>query len=292
MVFHMLAVFDKETARAPAGIESLEASLLNRKLFPDDAEMQQSEEYCKQTLERAYSASKPAARHLEMLGHGNGFTFEASPYCSYASRNGVHVLFAGEVSEWPGIDAVSLAHNAFVKNEPPPELNDAHWLLDFYASFLDFSPSEVADTVLRRLTQVRGSFSFVIYDEKQRRVLAARDMEGSQPLYWGATDDGHMMFGSCEADLEACNPSATPFPAGSMFSSERAMKAYSPGDQGWVIGGDDLPGRLFSFMTTAPDTPHWRAIRAIPRLTAQGVVCGAVYKVASMSDLAPQVSTH
>jgi hypothetical protein len=69
------------------------------------------QEYCRKSLEVAYSASKPTARHMELLGHGNGFTFEASPFCSYAKRAGVHVMFAGEVSEWPGIDAVSLAHN-------------------------------------------------------------------------------------------------------------------------------------------------------------------------------------
>ena len=46
-----------------------------------------------------------------MLGQGCGFTFEATPYCSYASKGPVHVLFAGEVAAWPGIDAVSAAHD-------------------------------------------------------------------------------------------------------------------------------------------------------------------------------------
>lgn len=31
-----------------------------------------------------------------------------SPFCSYATRDGVHVIMSGEVSEWPGgVDAVS-----------------------------------------------------------------------------------------------------------------------------------------------------------------------------------------
>ncbi len=32
-----------------------------------------------------------------------------------------------------------------------------------------------------------GSFAFVIYDSVFHRVLAARDAEGTQPMYWGAT---------------------------------------------------------------------------------------------------------
>ncbi len=48
---------------------------------------------------------------VQLLGHGNGYTFEATPFCSVASRDGVHVLFAGEVSKWPGVDVVSVAHD-------------------------------------------------------------------------------------------------------------------------------------------------------------------------------------
>lgn len=48
---------------------------------------------------------------MAVLGHGNGFSFEASPYCSYATREGVHVVLAGEVSHWPGISAVEAAHD-------------------------------------------------------------------------------------------------------------------------------------------------------------------------------------
>ena len=70
-----------------------------------------SQESCKEKLERAYSHSKPNSRKLTPLGHGNGFTFEASPFCSYAHKEGVHVLFAGEVSQWPGINAVDAAHD-------------------------------------------------------------------------------------------------------------------------------------------------------------------------------------
>ena len=56
--------------------------------------------------------------------------------------------------------------------------------------------------------------AFVIYDGRNRRVLAARDKNGSQQLFWGSTVDGCLMFGSEISELSECDPSATAFPAG------------------------------------------------------------------------------
>lgn len=284
MVFHMLAVFDRQTARAPSGLESWKLTPSSgTSLFPTEAEGLQQEDKCKEALLQVFDCSKPSARHLELLGQGNGFTFEASPYCSYATRADVHVLFAGEVSDWPGIDVVSAAHNAFIRNEEPPEADDAHWLLDFYATFGDHSSPGMTGIALERLAQVRGSFSFVIFDQAQHRVFAARDGEGCQPLYWGSTDEGQLMFSTHPGDLAGCSPTATLFPAGTLFATERHMVAYQPGDKGWVIAQDDWPGQLLSFLSDG--AAGWRGVRAIPRITSKGVLCGAVYKVASLSDL-------
>jgi hypothetical protein len=63
---------------------------------------------------------------------------------------------------------------AFVRNEPPPEQNDAHWLLDFYTSFMSSSAEDTTDKALECLAKVQGTFAFVIYDEVQKRVFAAR----------------------------------------------------------------------------------------------------------------------
>jgi asparagine synthetase B (glutamine-hydrolysing) len=50
-----------------------------------------------------------------------------------------------------------------------------------------------ASTSRSVLEKVRGKFGFVIFDANARRVLVARDREGTQPLYWGATTDGRFM---------------------------------------------------------------------------------------------------
>lgn len=280
--FHMLAVFDRETARPPEGLESFKL-VSKPHAFPGEDE-HKAEALCKTKLSVAYEHSRPESRHMTLLGHGNGFSFEASPYCSYATREGVHVLLAGEVAEWPGISAVAAAHDAFIRNEPPLEQNDAHWLLDFYTSFMSCNSQDTTDRALECLSKVNGTFAFVIYDEIQKRVFAARDAEGGQPLYWGATDEGQLLLGSNLDDLEGCDPTATMFPQGTLFASTQHTVAFSPGNKGWVINEGDWPGQLFSFLVDA-DGQHWRGVKAIPRINSKGQLFGAVYKVASVKQL-------
>ncbi|KAJ9525605.1 hypothetical protein QJQ45_003374 [Haematococcus lacustris] len=253
-------------------------------------------------------------------------------FLNRTSPMSVHLLAVfgpGEVSEWPGgLDAVSASHNAFLQNRTPAEADDAHWLLDFYKygsapmagcllllllmimmlmllwvwmydTFTDpdldqeegLRGESLMNQALECLSHIKGSFAFVIYDSMRHRVLAGRDRDGSQPLFWGATGDGQLVFGAEPEDLAACNPSATLFPAGCLFTSERALVAVCPGERGWVIEGDDLPGDVLSFVA-AEDAAHFRGVKAIPRITSQGMVCGAVYKVASSADMTRPITHH
>ena len=97
------------------------------------------------------------------------------------------------------------------------ESDDAHWLLDFYKTF-DVADSDdkphLLGSALSCLSQIKGSFSFVVYDANQHRVLAGRDADGTQPFFWGVTDFGQLMFSSSLVDLEGCNPTSVQFPAG------------------------------------------------------------------------------
>ena len=65
---------------------------------------------------------------------------------------------------------------------------------------------------------MEGSFTFVIYDEMQKRVFAGRDKEGRQPLYWGATEQGQLLIGSELDDVDGCDPTATIFPPGEYWN--------------------------------------------------------------------------
>ena len=51
-------------------------------------------------------------------------------------------------------------------------------------TFSEFTSDDVVESALRALARVRGQFAFVLYDTDQKRVWAARDARGTQPLYW------------------------------------------------------------------------------------------------------------
>ncbi|GAX73815.1 hypothetical protein CEUSTIGMA_g1266.t1 [Chlamydomonas eustigma] len=272
----MLAIFGAETALPPAGISSPSA---NR------CDVEEDMAKCQALLNTSFESLKSSA-DLMYPGKGCGFGFTRSPYCSYAHKDGVHVMFSGEVSQWPGIDVIEAAHDAFMCNTDLAEADDAHWLLDFYSSFSNTELAQDENTILQEalncLASIRGSFAFVIYDSLSHRVLASRDADGVQPLHWGATSDGQLLFGSHLEDLKDCNPTATIFPPGTLFSSVHAAVAYNPGPEGWVIAGQEYPGELISFMKA--DEEHWKSVKAIPRITSKGCVSGAVYKVSSQPD--------
>ena len=52
------------------------------------------------------------------------------------------------------------------------------------------SPFAKTRLVADEIKKLQGAFAFVLYDEKSRRIVAARDPEGIEPLYWGTCKDG------------------------------------------------------------------------------------------------------
>lgn len=276
----MLAVFDWDTARAPSGLESHRSLSRHHAGLKTEAERRHSEELCSELIENALKQHQGHVMKTQHLGSGNGFVFEGGPYCSYVHRDGVHALFTGEVSQWPGFDVVSESHDAFVRDDTSQERNEANWLLDFYANMdLVFD----SDIILNCLAEVQGRFAFVLYDERRRRVTAARDREGAEKMFWGVTEEGQLLFGSAAEDLVRCEPSAVTFPAGTLYVSQGDTVAESPGEKGWVIEGQRWPGSLASFVKGAHT---WRNVKEIPRVTSKGTLSGAVYRVDSERDLA------
>ncbi|KAK9832751.1 hypothetical protein WJX81_008373 [Elliptochloris bilobata] len=282
MGYHVLAVFSGTTARPPVGLESPLAAASHRGNSFFDVDHKELERKVSETLDDAHYAAKPNRKVVRSADGENGFSMEVGPYVSYANRNGVSAVFSGEISSWPGVDMVQVTHDAFVRGENEgANHNDAAWLLDFYSTFADDIDADCTDHALSALSQVDGRFAFIVYDELQRRVWAARDRAGAQPLYWGASPDGRFMLGSDPIDLAACDPTPTAFPAGTLYASEGRQRVCSPGERGWVIAGETWPGQLLSFLRDPINTSRWRDVKAIPRLTSQGSMCGAVYRVAS-----------
>jgi len=140
-------------------------------------------------------------------------------------------------------------------------------------------------------------------------LLVARDAAGAAPLWWGTTPQGLLLVGADPADLADCYPSAVEFPRGAFFHSAAAGEAEAgraePGARGFIIlAGEEeggavrppAPGRLASFVQRgrAPGTgtlgrppvgpPSYRPVRSIPRVTSAGLLCGAVFRVASEGE--------
>ncbi|KAI3438282.1 hypothetical protein D9Q98_000717 [Chlorella vulgaris] len=282
----------EDLARPPTGLEFSEGvgkEVPHQDPF-DTAAQAKREAACHQAMESVFSGcDKRCTEQLSLDGHV-GCVFERSPYCHAVVRNAVCAVFAGEIAAWPGHNIVQEHHDSFVRGEPLAVEDDAEWLVRFYDSFAVFAKnSDVTEKALSALSQVKGSFAFVVYDSSTKRVWAARDAAGVQPLFWGVTEDSRLVFGTDAEKLEGCNPTATPFPAGSLFASHDATLCHSPGSRGWVIQSEQtLPGQLLSFMPSSHPSPahHWKDVKAVPRLDADGHICGAVYRVASEVGLA------
>eukprot|EP00210_Caulerpa_lentillifera_P006896 g6593.t1 len=277
-------VFDWDTARAPHGLES-ETSLRHHHAgIKTDIERRTSEELCQNAIREAKQHHEGQDLKAKELGYGNGFAFEHGAYCSYSAREGIHVWFSGEVSEWPGLDVVKESHDAYLRDQTKDSVqrNESEWLWTFYRGLTESATLD-SDAILDCFGKIRGRFAFVIFDENRKRVLASRDAEGTESFYWGVTQNGQLQFGTNSVDFDHCDPSATLFPSGTVYTSQGDTVAEQPGDKGWVILGSQWPGRLMSFVH---DSAHkWRHIKEIPRVNSKGVLCGSVYRIESDKDL-------
>lgn len=107
-----------------------------------------------------------------------------------------------------------------------------------------------ADQVIGELA---GSFAFVLFDNKMRKLLVASDPQGKVEFYWGTAADGAIAF-SDDAKLlkEGCGKSFAPFPQGCFFSSADGLHSF------------EHP------MST---------LKPVSRVDSQGQMCGSFFKV-------------
>ncbi|KAL6640436.1 hypothetical protein ACP70R_021559 [Stipagrostis hirtigluma subsp. patula] len=78
------------------------------------------------------------------------------------------------------------------------------------------------------LSQLAGSYAFVLFDNSTSSLLVASDAEGKVPLFWGITADGCVAF-SDDIDMlkGSCGKSLAPFPQGCFYSNALGgLKCY------------------------------------------------------------------
>jgi asparagine synthase (glutamine-hydrolysing) len=105
------------------------------------------------------------------------------------AKRGVTVVYNGELYNSPGLRTELIA-----KGHQFRSTSDTEVLLRGYVEWGD----EV-------LNVVEGIFSFAIVDEREARVLVARDRVGVKPLYW-AEHNGTLLAGSAPRAILALQP--------------------------------------------------------------------------------------
>ena len=161
-----------------------------------------------------------------LLGAGaNGVAFVEGPRVSVALEGDIAVYFQGDTHR-----ALSDEHESH-----------AHEILAAYRDRGGGSNSGSANDLSGFLS---GEFSVVVFDKLAGRVLAARDPNGAEPLFWGTADFGNALLFSTDAGLLAKQcADADAFPAGTVYCSkcgdvtgELTMLNLVPGDDD---AGDD-----------------------------------------------------
>lgn len=197
-------------------------------------------------------------------------------HVAHSPEGEITVILSGRIETWPE------EFNEHQGDRP----NDAKRLLDLYSDVMSHEPVFDDSKLLNPLKSLEGSFAFVLFDKRGcGHVLASKDGRDSQPLFWGCTPEGGLLFGTERSLLDRCDPTATSFPNGVLFSSQGSLLASCPGSKGWSMLAPNRIGHLLSF-----EHPECH-VKTIPRVNSKGVLCGAVYRVASLKSMDQSIST-
>ena len=201
-----------------------------------------------------------------------------------ANKEGVSVLFSGKVANWGEVHpTLEEAHDAFVMGMP--DLSAAECLLAAYMNMgiADMGSEHTDDALaeaLRCIASLEGNFAFTLHDRRNRRVIAARDANGGEELWWGCEPESNLLvFSTCADHVEDCHPTAVPFPAGCLYLAEtRAAHHSEPGELAWVTAesSENTVGDVHAFVGKN------RKMRQVLRVNSRGQLCGAVLRIASV----------
>lgn len=294
---HLLAVFDAASAAPPQEmVVTVEAE---GDITPEALECAASA-----ALDALVASAEDQPATITRLSPGVGFAAQGANVAQAGQRA---ALYVGK--EPP-------AGWGAQEEEEETGLSGAERVLSLVSSLSSMLPEDAvacASAALAALSDATAGddgFALVAFDAAEpgsggpSTLLVARDAEGAAPLWWGTSPQGLLLVASDPADLAECYPSAVEFPKGAFFHSAAAEEAgrAEPGAQGFILGGGGdgvggaappAPGRLASFVRGGAGTPgggrpprgpSYRSVRSIPRVNSRGVMCGAVFRVASEGE--------
>jgi asparagine synthase (glutamine-hydrolysing) len=98
--------------------------------------------------------------------------------------------------------------------------SDCEIILGLYAQDRKTGQTITGTQIEKRLNQLEGMFAFILYDDKSKRYLVARDPIGIIPLYYGYDKKRQLYIGSEMKSIVDCCDEVYNFPPGHYFDSE------------------------------------------------------------------------
>ncbi|CAD6258327.1 unnamed protein product [Miscanthus lutarioriparius] len=135
---------------------------------------------------------------------------------SFASKDEVFCLFEGVLDN---LGRLSQQYGLSTKGA-----NEVLLVIEAYKTLRDRAPYPASFM----LSQLAGTYAFVLFDKSTNSLLVASDPEGKVPLFWGITADGCVAF-SDDIDMlkGSCGKSLAPFPQGCFYSNALGgLKCY------------------------------------------------------------------
>uniref|UniRef100_A0A7N0V2R2 DUF3700 domain-containing protein n=1 Tax=Kalanchoe fedtschenkoi TaxID=63787 RepID=A0A7N0V2R2_KALFE len=173
-------------------------------------------------------------------------TKSSSPQRMFCGVDGIYCTFIGRLDNLSGL---------FKQYGLSKNTNEAMFVIEAYRVLRDRSPYP-ADQVLKDL---EGSFGFVVYDSTVGTAFVSLSADDGVKLYWGVAADGSVVISDNKGVVKSgCAKSYAPFPAGCMFHSVGGLKSF--------------------------EHPT-RKMKAMPRVDSEGFVCGASFKVDTLSKI-------
>lgn len=197
----MLAVFGQQRPELPRPSAKRKAETT---ILPEE------EEYVNEIFNQLYESLPKRQRgfvqeHLPS-GGANGF--------AWADSLTIHMVTAGPFC--------CLFMGTLLNN--PTNLEDGEYILNEYQDACGGSALELASEggpSLDICVQLEGPFAFIIHDRVHGRVMAARDGDGAQPLFWGTCPrNGALLFASDKSLMSSDCEGVAEFPAGAVFVSQ------------------------------------------------------------------------
>ncbi|KAG8093576.1 hypothetical protein GUJ93_ZPchr0012g18903 [Zizania palustris] len=202
----MLAVFSGEVVEVPAELVAAGSRTPSPKT--------RASELVSRFLGGAEQAVSVQLGHLGHLAYSHANQPLLRPR-SFAAKDDIFCLFEGVLDNLGSLSQqYGLCKGA----------NEVLLMIEAYKTLRDRAPYPASFM----LSQLSGSYAFVLFDKSTSSLLAACDPEGKVSLFWGITADGSVAF-SDNIDLlkGSCGKSLAPFPQGCFYSSALGgLKCY------------------------------------------------------------------